>query len=153
MLGSSPVELRCFVELRCDAGCAAVNYSTAAAAVRGMPSASDRRTAAEATLLPLMISLGGGAQNTTTLLLEAATGPGELGMLATLHDAILLGTCSGCNADTSFHLNWLNASARAELAGWLNASLPRGRGVPLHHRGAAAASHGGGRDLRLLAVL
>ena len=149
-----------YVVAAADAGCVAVNYSTAAAAVRGMPSASDRRTAAEATLLPLMIRLVGGAQNTTTLLLEAATGPGELGMLATLHDAILLGTCSGCNADTSFHLNWLNASARAELAGWLNASLPAEAtpttsyvGRPRIVMGAARSSVDRGEALPLTARL
>ena len=107
-----------------------------------------------------MIRLVGGAQNTTTLLLEAATDPGELGMLATLHDAILLGTCSGCNADTSFHLNWLNASARAELAGWLNASLPAEAtpttsyvGRPRIVMGAARSSVDRGEALPLTARL
>ena len=55
-----------------------------------------------------------------TLLLEATTGPGELGMLATIHDALLLGNCSGgCNAIKGYHQNFLNSSAAAELAGWL----------------------------------
>jgi hypothetical protein len=41
-------------------------------------------------------------------------------MLATIHDALLLGSCSdGCTSIKGYHENFLNASAAAELAGWL----------------------------------
>jgi hypothetical protein len=110
-----------FVDAAMHSGCVAANYSSAAAAVRSLPTTAARAAAANTTLLPMRVQLVAAARNMTTLLLEATTGPGEMGMLATIHDTLLLGNCSGekCNAIISFHENYLNASASAELADWL----------------------------------
>ena len=134
LVGKSPVyqetflvwsSLLKFIVAAADGGCVASNYTATAARVRALPTLAARQAVANETLLPLRIAMVAAARNFTTLLLEATVGPGEMGMLATIHDALLLGSCGGeCNAIKSFHENYLNASAAGELAGWLAGGIP-----------------------------
>jgi hypothetical protein len=70
-----------------------------------------------------VISMVAAAKNLTTLLAAAVAGPGEMGMLSTLHDIELLNR-GGSATDRSHGQNLLNSSTSAELASWLGSPLP-----------------------------
>ena len=96
-----------------DAGCLAAGYPAAAAKVRGLPTVAARRRAARGSLVPLRGRMVAAARNMTTLLAEAAMGPGEMGMLSTLHDILLLNrgndpasVAYGANLYGTFRLNF-----------------------------------------------
>ena len=107
-----------YVSATTEAGCPATLYPAAAARVRAMATAAARKAAAETMLVPLRASMVAAAENLTTMLAEAVAGPGEMGMLSTLHDIEFLNTGT-TSTDLSYGENLLNASATAELAGWL----------------------------------
>lgn len=79
-----------YVVASTEAGCLAVGYPAAAAKVRELPTAAARKVAAEQMLVPLRQEMVAAAHNITTLLVAAVAGPGEMGMLSTLHDIELL---------------------------------------------------------------
>ena len=79
-----------YVVASTKAGCPAVGYPVAAAKVRALPTAAERKAAAEQLLVPLWHEMVSAAHNLTTLLATAVAGPGEMGMLSTLHDIELL---------------------------------------------------------------
>ena len=98
-----------YVSAAAKAGCSAVGYPVAAAKVRALPTAAARKLAAEQTLVPLRQQMVAAAQNLTTLLAAAVAGPGEMGMLSTMHDIELLNQ-GGSDTDLRcdpFHLDLL----------------------------------------------
>ena len=108
------------------AACVADEYKGFAAQARALPPSDERRALANDTLLPLKQRMVAAATNLTTLLLEATDGPGEMGMLATLHLSVLFLEAS----DSPFGENLLNQSAANELEIWLGSALPPSARLP-----------------------
>ena len=79
-----------YVAAAAEGGCPAAGYPAAAAKVRALTTAAARKAAAEQTLVPLRQQMVAAAHNLTTLLAAAVAGPGEMGMLSTMHDIELL---------------------------------------------------------------
>ena len=77
-----------FTVASAEAMCKAQSYVTQAARARALPSAAEQRRFAVSTLLPLRQEMANAAANMTRLLLEATDGPGEMGMLSTVHDTV-----------------------------------------------------------------
>ena len=123
-----------FTVASAQGACTAARYRAAASVARALPSnaSAARRDMASRVLLPLRELMVVAAANLTTLLLEATDGPGEIGMLTTVHDTVLTLSAS----DSPYGENLLNASAAGELEGWLGAPLPP------HARRPAPGFHG-----------
>ena len=111
-----------FVAASIDGACLAAQWVPSAGAVRAMGSAASRKAAAKATLVPLKAAMVAAAKNMTSLLIGAAQGPGEMGMISTMNDVLLLASCDSCNANL-FGESLLNMSAAAELQRWLGPAV------------------------------